>query len=99
MELLEKVLTNNNLEQAYKQVYANKGASGIDRVTVCKLKDYMNKHMKELKEENHSLKNTLEFWKDKFLRVMFLIKDKLFGKEKNEKNILMYQKTYIKRYY
>lgn len=28
----------------------------------------------------NSLKTTLEFWKDKFLRVMSLIKDKLFGK-------------------
>lgn len=38
--------------------------------------------IKELKEKNHSLNNTLEFWKDKFLRVIFLIKNKLFGKEK-----------------
>ena len=34
-----------------------------------------DKEIEELKEENHSLKNTLEFWKDKFLRVMSLIKD------------------------
>ena len=42
--------------------------------------------MEDLKEENHSLKNTLGFWKDKFLHIMSLIKDKLFEK----KNILMY---------
>ena len=34
MELLEKVLDNQNLYKAYKQVYKNKGASGIDKVTV-----------------------------------------------------------------
>lgn len=49
------------------------------------------------KGRKHSLKNTLEFWKDKFLRVISLIKDELFVKEKNEKNTLMYRKTYIKK--
>ena len=34
MELLEKVLFKENLNNAYKQVYKNKGASGIDGVTV-----------------------------------------------------------------
>ncbi len=34
MELLEKVLSRENLNRAYKQVYKNKGASGVDGVTV-----------------------------------------------------------------
>jgi len=50
MEMLEKVLENDNLERAYKQVYGNKGASGVDNVTVYELKDYMDKHMEEIKE-------------------------------------------------
>lgn len=50
MELMEKVLENDNLERAYKQVYQNKGASGVDNVTVYELKDYMNKHIEEIKE-------------------------------------------------
>lgn len=50
MEMLEKVLENENLERAYKQVYGNKGASGVDNVTVYELKDYMDKHMEEIKE-------------------------------------------------
>lgn len=37
MELLEKVLEDKNLFEAYKQVYKNKGASGIDGVTVDEL--------------------------------------------------------------
>lgn len=38
--------------------------------------------IKDLKEENLSLRQSLSFWKDKFLKVIFFIKDKLFGKEK-----------------
>ena len=30
MELLEEVLAKDNLNKAYKQVYKNKGASGVD---------------------------------------------------------------------
>ena len=41
MELLEKVLNDNNLFKAYKQVYKNKGASGVDGVTVDELGYYM----------------------------------------------------------
>ena len=28
-EMLEKILSNENVEKAYKRVYANKGAGGI----------------------------------------------------------------------
>lgn len=57
--------------------------------------------IEELKEENHSLKTTLEFWKDKFLRIMSLIKDKLFGKEKEREKYFdvtkdLYKKGIIK---
>ena len=34
MEVLEKILERENLNEAYKRVYANKGASGVDGVTV-----------------------------------------------------------------
>ena len=37
MELLEKILSKQNLNIAYKQVYKNKGASGVDGVTVDEL--------------------------------------------------------------
>ena len=40
MELLEKVLDDKNLFRAYEQVYKNKGASGIDGVTVDELGYY-----------------------------------------------------------
>ena len=51
MELLEKVLNDNNLFEAYKQVYKNKGASGIDGVTVDELGKYMYLHKEEIKEQ------------------------------------------------
>ena len=41
MELLEKVLDDKNLFEAYKQVYKNKGASGDDGVTVDEHGHYM----------------------------------------------------------
>ncbi len=37
MELLEKVIFIENLNNAYKQVYKNKGLSGVDGVTVDEL--------------------------------------------------------------
>lgn len=51
MELLEKVLDDKNLFEAYKQVYKNKGTSGVDGVTVDELGVYMYKHKEEIKEQ------------------------------------------------
>ena len=51
MELLEKVLDDKNLFKAYKQVYKNKGASGVDGVTVDELGYYIYQHKEEIKEQ------------------------------------------------
>ena len=51
MELLEKVLDDKNLFRAYKQVYKNKGTSGVDGVTVDELGYYMYLHKEEIKEQ------------------------------------------------
>ena len=56
-----------------------------------------DKEIEELKEENHSLKTTLEFWKDKFLQVMSLIKDKLLGKEKEREKYFDVSKDLYKK--
>ncbi len=56
MELLEKILDDKNLFNAYKQVYKNKGASGIDNVTVDELGYYMYQHKEEIKEQIRNLK-------------------------------------------
>ena len=51
MELLEKVLDDKNLFEAYKQVYKNKGASGVDGITVDELGHYMYQHKEDIKEQ------------------------------------------------
>ena len=48
MELLEKVLSKENLNNAYKQVYKNKGASGVDGVTTEELFAYIKEHKEEI---------------------------------------------------
>ena len=56
MELLEKILDDKNLFNAYEQVYKNKGARGIDNVTVDELGYYMYQHKEEIKEQIRNLK-------------------------------------------
>ncbi len=48
MELLEKILSKQNLNLAYKQVYKNKGASGVDGVTVDELFSYIKEYKDEI---------------------------------------------------
>lgn len=48
MELLEKVLSKENLNNAYKRVYKNKGASGVVGVTVEELFAYIKEHKEEI---------------------------------------------------
>lgn len=55
MELLEQILDDKNLFKAYKQVYKNKGTSGIDGITVEELGYYMYKHKEEIKDQIRKL--------------------------------------------
>lgn len=50
MELLEQILSNQNMNEAYLRVYRNKGASGIDGVTIDELKDYLKENKDELRQ-------------------------------------------------
>lgn len=52
MELLDKVLDDKNLFEAYKQVYKNKGESGVDEVATEGLGFYMYLHNEEIKEQD-----------------------------------------------
>ena len=49
-ELLEKILSNENMNVAYKRVCANKGAGGVDDVTVDELGDYIKENWGDIKE-------------------------------------------------
>ena len=51
-ELLEKILSKDNMNTAYKRVCSNKGAGGVDGVTVEELGDY-------IKEKWDSIKNQI----------------------------------------
>lgn len=48
--LIDRILDDKNIEQAYKQVYANKGAGGVDGVTVYELRDYLDENWPNIKE-------------------------------------------------
>jgi len=48
MELLDEILAKDNLNEAYKKVYQNKGASGIDGITVEEVADYLKEHKDEI---------------------------------------------------
>ena len=49
-ELLEKILNKDNLNRAFKRVKANKGAPGIDGITVDEIGAYLRENQKELME-------------------------------------------------
>lgn len=48
MELMEVIITKENLNQAYKKVVTNKGASGIDEMTVKELGNYIRENQEEI---------------------------------------------------
>lgn len=50
-KLLEEILEDDNIQNAVNRVYSNKGASGIDGVSVEELNDYMKQNWERIKEE------------------------------------------------
>ena len=48
MKLIEKILSEENLNEAVKRVKANKGACGIDKMSVGELDEYFRKHKEEI---------------------------------------------------
>ena len=49
-ELLEKILYKDNLNRAFKRVKANKGAPGIDGITVEEIGAYLRENQKAIIE-------------------------------------------------
>lgn len=58
MELIEVILSKENLNQAYKKVVSNKGASGIDEMGVKELGKYIRENQESIKS---SIKNSTYF--------------------------------------
>ena len=53
-DLLEKVLDRDNLNRAYKRVKANKGACGVDGMTIEEALPWLKEHREELLESIRS---------------------------------------------
>ena len=51
MELIERILEDKNLDSAVEAVVSNKGAAGVDKMTVYELRNYFQKHKAEIKEQ------------------------------------------------
>jgi len=51
INLIGRVVTDNNLWSAYRKVYANKGAPGVDGLTVNELESHMLKYYEPLKQK------------------------------------------------
>jgi RNA-directed DNA polymerase len=49
--LMEEVCEQENLKEALRQVKANKGSAGIDRMTVGQLSDYLKQHWPVIREQ------------------------------------------------
>ncbi|MQB74562.1 recombinase [Lactobacillus reuteri] len=50
MELIEEILSQNNLKEAIRRVKINKGAPGIDKRTIDELDSYFKEHQTEIKD-------------------------------------------------
>jgi len=51
MRLMEQIVSRENMMTAYRRVVANKGAPGVDKMTVEQLKPYLVEHWPRIKEE------------------------------------------------
>lgn len=49
--MLEQILSDENIRTAYKKVYANKGAGGVDGVTTGELEEYMKANWEGIKTQ------------------------------------------------
>ena len=47
-DLMERIVSSANLQEAYKRVKANKGASGVDGMTITELKTWLSHHREAL---------------------------------------------------
>ena len=51
VELIERILEDKNLDSAIEAVVSNKGAAGVDKMTVYELRNYFQKHKAKIKEQ------------------------------------------------
>ena len=51
-ELMEKILSRENMMQAYKKVKAKNGASGVDGIGTEKIREYLIENREKSREKN-----------------------------------------------
>ena len=96
---------DNQIQENHKQIQTlteNNEALQLRVDTLTRNNKVKDKQIKDLKEENLSLRQSLSFWKDKFLKIISFIKDKLFGKEKEREKYMdvaedLYSKKLLKK--
>lgn len=82
---------DNQIQENHKQIQTlteNNKTLQLRVDTLTRNNKVKDKQIKGLKEENLSLRQSLSFRKDKFLKVISFIKDKLFGKEKEREKYM-----------
>ncbi|MBQ2109003.1 MAG: group II intron reverse transcriptase/maturase [Bacteroidales bacterium] len=57
-QLLEEILSKENMTQAYKRVVANRGASGVDGITTEHVKEYLVENWESIREKIRNRKYT-----------------------------------------
>jgi RNA-directed DNA polymerase len=62
-QLMEQILSHENMNQAYKKVKANKGAGGVDGISVDEVHTYLMKNWPSIKSvsEIESINHNLSF--------------------------------------
>ena len=50
-QLLEEILSRDNMRLAYKKVKANKGARGIDGITIEEIDDYLKENWVNIRDK------------------------------------------------
>ena len=50
MQLMEKILSRENMQQAYKKVKANKGAGGVDGIEIKDIDEYLKENWPDIRE-------------------------------------------------
>ena len=56
MELIEKILSEENINEAIRRVKSNKGAPGVDKMTVNEIDEYFRVHKEEIKNSIMAMK-------------------------------------------
>lgn len=55
-QLMDEILSRENMKLAYKKVKANKGASGVDDISVDEVMEYLKENWADIKERIHKRK-------------------------------------------